>query len=90
MNKSQLVKSMSKKSKLTQKDCKVCLEALTKIIEQSLKTGENINLVGFGKFDIKYRNSRNLFNPYTKKNIMLPASKMPVFKPGKTLKEAIY
>ncbi len=90
MNKAQFVKLLSEKSKLSQKDCKTCLEAVTLVVEQSLQRGESVSLVGFGKFDVKYRNSRKLFNPQTRKNITIPATKVPVFKAGKSLKEAIF
>ena len=55
MNKTEFVKEISKKSKLTQKDCNNCLNAITKIIENSLKRGDNINLGCFGKFEVKLR-----------------------------------
>lgn len=86
MNKSEFVKEISKKSKLTQKDCNNCLNAITQIIQNTLKHGDNINLVGFGKFEVKHRAKRKNFNPHTKRINVLPASRVPTFKPGKTLK----
>ena len=89
MNKAEFVKEISKQSKLTQKDCNNCLNAITQIIQKSLKRGDNINLVGFGKFEVKHRMARRSFNPQTKKVNMIPASKVPSFKPGKTLKNVV-
>ena len=56
------------------------------IIQNTLKHGDNINLVGFGKFEVKHRAKRKNFNPHTKRINVLPASRVPTFKPGKTLK----
>ncbi len=89
MNKSQLVKELSNKCKLTQKDCHNCLTALTSLIQQSLQQGNSINLVGFGKFDVRNRSKRLSYNPHTKKKVMLSSKKVPYFKPGKSFKEAI-
>ena len=89
MNKAQLVKELSKECKLTQKDCNDCLTALTTLVQRTLRNGDNINLVGFGKFEVKHRNSRKTYNLQTKRNIIVPASKTPYFKPGKTFKSAI-
>ena len=89
MNKMELIKELSKDTKLTQKDCTLCLNALTQLVEKTLKRGDNINLVGFGKWEVKQRKSRNTYNPVLKKQVKLPATKLPVFKAGKCLKRAI-
>lgn len=89
MNKMELIKSLSEESKLTQKDCATVLNALTCLVEKTLKKGDNINLVGFGKWEVKKRKSRMSYNPITKKQVNLPESKLPVFKAGKSLKSAI-
>lgn len=90
MNKAQFVKEISKKTRLTQKDCLTCLNALTEVVTKTLKKGDNVTLVGFGKFQVKHRSARKSFNPQTKRQIMLPANKVPQFKPGKSFKQAIY
>ncbi len=90
MNKAELVKNLSKTSKLTQKECGNCLNALMQIVTNTLKQGDNINLIGFGKFQVKNKNARKAFNPQTKSEITLPASKLPYFKPAKNLKQAIF
>lgn len=90
MNKTEFIKELSKKTKLTQKECGHCLNAISNILAKTLQKGEDIQFVGFGKFGVKYRNERMSFNPQTKTNIRIPASKTPSFKAGKYLKEAIY
>jgi len=89
MNKNEFVSEISKKSNLTKKDCSLCLGAITQIIPDALKHGDNINLVGFGKFEVKHRAKRVSFNPQTKKMQTIPSKKVPTFKAGKALKSAI-
>lgn len=89
MNKTEFVRELSKKTKLTQKDCANCLNALTQVITKTLKQGDNVTLIGFGKFQVKHRNARKTFNPQTKRAMQLPASKIPQFKAGKAFKQAI-
>ena len=89
MNKTEFIKELSKKTKLTQKDCGLCLNEMTKLLQQALSSGNSVNFIGFGKFEVKQRKQRLSYNPIKKSNIMLPACKMPVFKPGKNLKEAV-
>lgn len=89
MNKLEFVKEIAKVSKLTQKDCNNCLNAITQIIQSTLKHGDNVNLVGFGKFEVKHRMARRSFNPQTKRINLIPATCVPSFKPGKTLKSVI-
>ena len=89
MNKSELVSELSKVSKLTKKDCKACLEALTNVVSNKLSSGENIVLSGFGKFEVRNIQARNSYNPYLKKLVKLPSKIVPVFKPGKKLKESV-
>lgn len=89
MNKQEFVKELSAKSNLTQKDCYNCLNALTSLVSQTLKRGDNVTLVGFGKFEVKHRSERMSYNPQTRKKMRIPATKSPAFKPGKAFKEAI-
>lgn len=90
MNKSELVKKLSKKSKLTQKECGNCLNALMEIVKTTLRNGDDVKLIGFGKFQVKNKNERRAFNPRTQCEMVLPATKTPYFKPSKDLKEAIF
>ncbi len=89
MNKTELVTELSKVCKLTKKDCNACLNALTNVVSKSLSRGENITLTGFGKFEVKNKKARNSFNPHLRKTVLLRAKKLPVFKAGKNLKEAV-
>lgn len=89
MNKGELIKELSQMSKLTQKDCKACLTALTSLIEKSLQNGRSVNLIGFGKFEVKNRGERISYNPHTKTKVKLAQKKVPTFKAGKLLKDAV-
>ena len=89
MNRNEFVTQIAKKSKLTKKDCSLCLEAITQIIQDTLKRGDNVSLVGFGKFEVKHRATRLSFNPQTKRLQTIKAKKVPSFKAGKSLKSAI-
>lgn len=90
MNKAELVASIAEKSNLTKKDAENALNAFMKTIEEALVKEEKIQLVGFGTFEVRERKAREGRNPRDpEKVIQIPASKAPVFKAGKTLKEAV-
>ena len=89
MNKTELISAMAEKSKLTKKDADAALEAFTAAVEDALKAGDKVQLVGFGTFEVKARAARTGINPQTKKPVKIAASKVPVFKAGKTLKDAL-
>lgn len=90
MNKAELVSSMAEKSGLTKKDAEVALNAFMKSVEESLQASEKVQLVGFGTFDVRERKSRKGRNPRNPKQVIeIPASKAPVFKAGKALKELV-
>ena len=89
MNKSELISVMAEKSSLTKKDCEAALDAFTSAVGDALKGGDKIQLVGFGTFEVRERAARTGLNPQTKETIEIPASKAPVFKAGKALKDAI-
>ena len=88
MNKADLVSMIAAKSNLTKKDSESALNAFMETVEGALKNGEKIQLVGFGTFEVRNRNARNGINPKTKETIKIPASKSPVFKAGKALKDS--
>lgn len=90
MNKSELINEISKKCMLTKKECENCLNAITTLVSKTLERGEAINISGFGKFMVKYKTQRNNYNPKIKKNVIIPAHKVPIFKAGKNFKEAIF
>lgn len=89
MNKAELINSIAQKSKLTKKDSEEALNAILRSIEETLKKGEKISLVGFGSFEVKKRKARKGMNPQTKEEIKIPAKKVPVFRAGKGLKEIV-
>ena len=88
MNKAELVSMMAAKSNLTKKDSEMALNAFVETVQGALKKGEKIQLVGFGTFEVRQRSARNGVNPRTKQSIKIPASKAPVFKAGKALKDS--
>ncbi len=89
MNKADLVASMAEKSKLSKKDSERALNAFIESVEVALKKGQKVQLVGFGSFEVRNRAARKGRNPQTKAEIIIPASKAPVFKVGKALKDAV-
>ena len=89
MNKAELITKIAADSGLSKKDSEKALTAALDAITDSLKNGEKVQLVGFGIFDIKVRAPRIGRNPKTKEPVEIPASKVPQFKAGKLLKEAL-
>ena len=89
MNKEELVKEISKKSKVSQKIAADVLAATLETIEKSVAKGKKITLVGFGTFEPRKRAARTGRNPQTGKEIKIPAKTVPVFSAGKRFKEAV-
>jgi len=89
MNKSELVNAVAEKTGLSRKDCDRALTAVLDTIAETLETGEKVQIVGFGAFDVKYRKAHIGRNPKTKEEMEIPASRVPQFKAGKALKDAI-
>ena len=89
MNKTELVAKGAENAGLTKKDAEKAVLAFFSSIEEALVAGEKIQLIGFGTFEVKERAARTGRNPQTGKAIEIPASKNPVFKAGKTLKDAV-
>ncbi|MEN6315992.1 MAG: HU family DNA-binding protein [Clostridiaceae bacterium] len=89
MNKTDLINSIAAKSGLNKKNSEVALNAFIGSVEEALKGGEKVVLVGFGTFEVRKRAARKGRNPQTKKEITIPASKAPVFKAGKVLKDKV-
>ena len=90
MNKAELIASMAEKSNLTKKDTEAALNAFMKSVEESLASGEKVQLVGFGTFEVRERKEREGRNPRNPEEVIkIPASKAPVFKAGKALKEVV-
>ena len=74
---------------MTKKDSEAAINAFISVVEDALTSGEKVVLVGFGTFETKNRAARKGRNPQTKETITIPASKAPVFKPGKALKDKV-
>ena len=89
MNKTDLVKAVSVQAELTQKDAAKAVDAIFETISNTLAQNEKIQLIGFGTFEVRERAARKGRNPQTGEEIDIAASKVPAFKPGKELKEAI-
>ena len=89
MNKAELVKSISDKGEITRVDAEKALNAFIESVEEALTSGDKAQLVGFGSFEIRERAERKGRNPQTKKEITIKASKAPVFKAGKALKDMV-
>ena len=89
MNKADLVSALAEKTGATTNAAEASFDALTETITDALKKGEKITLVGFGSFEVKKRAARKGRNPQTGEEIKIAASKAPVFKAGKSLKDAV-
>lgn len=90
MNKAELVASIAEKSDLTKKDAEAALNGFMRSIEETLANGEKVQLVGFGTFEVRDRKAREGRNPRNPEEVIqIPASKAPVFKAGKALKEIV-
>ncbi|ADU73718.1 MAG TPA: HU family DNA-binding protein [Hungateiclostridium thermocellum] len=89
MNKTELINSIASKSGLSKKNSEAALNAFIASVEEALKKGDKVVLVGFGTFEVKNRAARKGRNPQTKEEITIPASKAPVFKAGKGLKDIV-
>ena len=89
MNKTELVDAMAKKSGLSKKDTAAALDAFTETIAKTLKKGDKVQLVGFGTFEVRNRAAKQGHNPRTGEPMTVPASKLPAFKAGKALKDAV-
>ena len=89
MNKAELVAAVAEKTALSKKDSEKAVNAAFEAITAALVGGDKVQLVGFGAFEVKERNARVGRNPKTKEEIQIPASRVPAFKAGKALKDAI-
>ena len=89
MNKQELIAAIANRTELSKKDAEKALKAFTEVVEEELKKGEKIQLVGFGTFEVSERAAREGRNPQTGETMQIAASKSPKFKAGKALKDAI-
>ena len=89
MNKTELIAEVANKAGLSRKDAEKALGAVVETITEAVVKGDRVQLVGFGNFEVKERGPRKGRNVRTGEEIDIPASKSPVFKAGKGLKDAI-
>ncbi len=89
MTKMDLIAKVAEKTEFTKKDADIAVAAVLDSISEALSEGDKVSLVGFGTFEVKERAARKGHNPKTKQPIDIPASKAPVFKAGKALKDAV-
>ena len=89
MNKAELIAAVAEKAGLSKKDTEKAINATFDTIAASMEAGEKVQLVGFGVFDVKERGPHTGRNPKTKEPIEIAASRVPSFKAGKALKDAI-
>lgn len=89
MNKSELIEKIAAAADLPKASAGRALDAMLETVTETLKQGESVVLVGFGSFIVKDRSARTGRNPQTNEAIEIPAAKVPGFKAGKALKDAV-
>ena len=89
MTKTELIAAVAQKTELSKKDSEKAIAAVVDAITEALAQGDKVQLVGFGTFEVKERAERKGINPRTKEEIVIAASKLPAFKAGKALKDAV-
>ncbi|KFN12829.1 HU family DNA-binding protein [Bacillus pseudomycoides] len=89
MNKTELIKKVAMESELTKQKASLAVDAVFQSIQNALQNGNNVQLIDFGTFEVRERAAREGRNPHTGEAITIPTSKVPAFKVGKALKEAV-
>ena len=89
MNKTELIAAVAEKAELSKKDAEKAVKAVLDSVEGALKAGEKVQLIGFGTFEIRERAAKEARNPRTGETVKVPAAKVPAFKPGAALKDAV-
>ncbi|SRR5512136_1078785 len=89
MNKGEFIDRLAEKSNLTKKEARKLLDNVLDLVQDALLTGDEVKLVGFGKFAVRSRKASSRINPQTKRPIQVEAKVVPLFKPGKELKRRI-
>ena len=88
-NKPELIDNVPTSTGITKKDATAAVDAVFSTIQETLAKGEKVQLIGFGNFEVRERAARKGRNPQTGQEIQIAASKVPAFKPGKALKDAV-
>ena len=89
MNKQELISAMAEKANLSKKDAEAALNAFISSVEGALVKGDKVQLIGFGGFEVRTRAARTGRNPQTGAEMKIDAAKVPAFKAGKALKDAV-
>ncbi|PFJ08412.1 DNA-binding protein [Bacillus cereus] len=89
MNKTELIKNVAQTAEISQKEATVVVQTVVESITNTLAAGEKVQLIGFGTFEVRERAARTGRNPQTGEEMQIAASKVPAFKAGKELKEAV-
>ena len=89
MNKTELVAAVAAKAELSKKDAEAAVNAVFDSVKDALAEGDKVSLIGFGTFSVKTRAARTGLNPRTKETIEIPETKVPAFKAGSALKDAV-
>ena len=89
MNKTELVAAVAAKAELSKKDAEAAVNAVFDSVKDALAEGDKVSLIGFGTFSVKTRAARTGLNPRTKETIEIPESKVPAFKAGSALQDAV-
>ena len=89
MNKVELIAAVTEKTGMSKKDAEKAVSAVLESVVEAVSSGDKVQLVGFGTFEVRNREARTGRNPRTKEIVEIPASKAPVFKAGQAFKDAI-
>lgn len=89
MNKNEFVDVVYKKSGLTKKDCKMCLETILEVIKDALKNGESVTISNFGRFKINETKAKSMYSFKTRTTEIIEARKTPAFKASENLKQIV-
>ena len=89
MNKKEMIERLAQKTDMTKTDSQKALEGVLDVVFEELRSGNSVSLTGFGTFTVAERKPRTGRNPQTGAEINIPAAKVPKFKPGKKLKDAV-
>lgn len=89
MKKTELVAAVAEKSNLSKKDAEAAVNAVVAAVSDALANGESVQLVGFGTFEVRERSEKVCRNPRTGESMTVAATKVPAFKAGKALKDAV-
>ena len=89
MNKTELIAAVAEKADISKKDAEKAMKAFVEVVTEQLKSGDKVQVVGFGTFEVSERAAREGRNPHTGEAMTIAASKAPKFKAGKALKDAL-